>query len=220
MPAASLFSLHVKKMNITPELPGERTPLYPIMRRWVHDLDRNTSEKLMKWRMFCAKWSLHVEDYYGKPIHYEGVKFEGSPRLVFWDRFIEPFLENGIVDALNKIYEECISRNLDPGEYLEEMKELLRLWIQKTYIDMSRTDQVLRGKGNPNSVQAVDVSPKISSMYEYLDSHMVAIMHRREKGGANEAKGDIVEIKPNIYGVGLNLNELWRRVKSRFRRGM
>ena len=170
--------------------------------------------------MFSAKWSLHVEDYNGKPIHYEGVKFEGSPRLVFWDRFIEPFLENGIVNALNKIYEECVLRNLDPGEYLEEMKELLRLWIQKTYIDMSRTDQVLRGKGNPNSVQAVDVSPKISSMYEYLDSHTVAIMHRREKGGSNGAKGDIVEIKPNIYGIGLNLNELWRRVKSRFRRSM
>ena len=57
-------------------------------------------------------------------------------------------------------------------------------------------------------------------MYEYLDGHTVAIMHRREKGGANEAKGDIVEIKPNIYGIGVNLNELWRRVKSRFRRSM
>jgi hypothetical protein len=100
------------------------------------------------------------------------------------------------------------------------MKELLRLWIQKTYIDMSRTDQVLRGKGDPNSVQAVDVSPKISSMYEYLASHRVAVMHRREKNGSTEAKGDIVEIKPNIYGIGLNLNELWRRVKSRFRRSM
>jgi hypothetical protein len=205
-------------MSITLELPGKRTPLYPVMRRYVHELDRITSEKLMKWRMFCSKWSLHVEDYYGKPIHYEGVKFEGSPRLVFWDRFIEPFLENGIVNALTKIHEECLSRNLDPGEYLEEMKELLRLWIQKTYIDMARTDQVLRGKGNPNSVQAVDVSSKISSMYEYLDIHSLAIMHRREKSGVIEAKDDIVEIKPNIYGIGLNLNELWRHVRSRFRR--
>jgi hypothetical protein len=207
-------------MNIILELPGETTPLYPIMRRLVHDLDRITSEKLMKWRMFCAKWLLHVEDYYGKPIHYEGVKFEGSPRLVFWERFMEPFLENGIVNALNKIYEECVSRNLDPSEYLEEMKELLRLWIQKTYTDMSRTDQVLRGEGNPNSVQAVDISTKISSMYKNLDSHAVAIMHRHEKGGTNEAKDDIVQIKPNIYGIGLNLNELWRRVKSRLQRSM
>ncbi len=186
-------------MSTTLELPGKRTPLYPVMRRFVHELDRITSKTLLKWRMSCAKWLLHVEDYYGKPIHYEGVEFEGSPRLVFWDRFIEPFLENGIVNALRKIREECVSRNLEPGEYLEEMKEVLRLWIQKTYIDMARTDQVLLGKGNPNSVQAVDVSPKISSMYEYLDSEIVSIMHRCEKSGVIEPKDDIVEIKPNIY---------------------
>jgi hypothetical protein len=207
-------------MDIVLDLPNPKTPLYPVARSIVAELDRVTSEKITKWRMFGVKWSLHVEDYYGKPIRYEEVTFEGSPRDVFWNRFIEPFLENGIVSALDEFYKECISRNLHPKKYLREMVGLLRLWVEKTYRDMARTDQALRGKGIPSSAQAVDVSSKISSMYEYLDSHVVALTHRRQKKSDTESKEDIVDFKPNLYGIGLNLNALWRRIKSTFSKGM
>lgn len=32
-------------------------------------------------------------------------------------------------------------------------------------------------------------------------------------------KQDVIELKPNFYGIGVNLNKGWRRVKSWFRRG-
>jgi hypothetical protein len=207
-------------MTININLTGDRTKLYPIVLRKARELDRVTSEKIMKWRMFCAQQKLHVEDYYGKPIHYEGNLFEGSPRDVFWGRFIEPFLENGIVNILDEMHQECLSRNLEPQDYLDEARALLRLWVEKTYGNMARTDQILRGKGYPDSVQPVNVSSKIMLMHDYIDGHIVALTHHGHKRNEIRAAADIVEIKPNFYGIGFNFNELWRRLRTKIKRRM
>jgi len=168
----------------------------------------------MKWRMFGAQWKLHVEDYYGKSIHYEGVRFEGSPQLVFWNGFIEPFLENGIIFTLRETYNDCFARNLPPQDYLAEARDLLRLWVEKTYRYMAQTDQALRAEGYPDSIQPVNVASKISSMHQYIDENIVAFTYKVEKPIESRATRDIIEIKPNIYGIGLNLNELWRRFRA------
>jgi hypothetical protein len=214
-----MSALRGKNMTTILELAGVRTKLYPAIQRKVRELDRVTSEKITKWRMFSARWTLHLEDYYGKPIRYEGSLFEGSPREVFWGRFIEPFLENGIVNVLDEKRQECLLRNLEPEDYLDEAKGLLRLWVEKTYRDMARTDQVLRGKGYPDSVPPVNVSSKISAMHEYVDRYVAALIHQGDKPSESKAKGDIIEIKPNFYGIGLNFNELWRRIKAKVKNG-
>lgn len=207
-------------MTINLDPSAERTKLYPITSRKVQELDRVTSEKIMKWRMSPAKRKLHVENYYGKPIRYEGCGFEGTPRTVFWGGFIEPFLENGIVNVLSEMRQECLVRNLEPQDYLNEAKAILRLWVEKTYRDMARTDQVLRGKGYPNSVQPVDVSSKISLMHDHIDSHITALTHYGDKSSETRGAADIVEIKPNFYGIGFNFNELWRRIRAKIGRCM
>lgn len=38
------------------------------------------------------------------------------------------------------------------------------------------------------------------------------LISERESG--NENKADVVDLKPNIFGLGINLNESWRRVKK------
>lgn len=164
--------------------------------------------------MFCAQWKLQIEDYYGKPIRYEGVKFEGGPQRVFWNGFIEPFLENGIIDTLKQVNAECIQRKLNQDEYLSEAKELLSLWVEKTYKDMSRTDQVLRGNGYPDSVKPVDVEGKINRMKRFIEDHCETIIHLGEAPQLEESSDPIFEVKPNFYGIGFNLNELWRRFKK------
>jgi len=35
-----------------------------------------------------------------------------------------------------------------------------------------------------------------------------------ERESTNENKADMVDLKPNFYGLGINLNEVWRRVKK------
>lgn len=197
------------------ELPEHTTTLYPITDRIVAEVDRVITDRITTWRMFSAKWSLHTEDFYGKPIHYAGVRYEGSPRLVFLGRFIEPFLENGIVQTIEKVHREANQRGLDPCPHVSEAISLLHLLIRKTYTNMAHTDRVLRGNGFPNSVESLDVTDKITHMGAYLKEFSAAFL---TQGPKQQTSGcdDIVEFKPNFYGIGINLNALWRRIRRYF----
>ena len=193
---------------------GARTELYSITQKRVAELDRIISDKLMKWRMFSAEWKLHVTDCYGKEISYEGVKYEGSPQLVFWSNFTEPFLENGTTDVLNKTHKECQDRNLHPDKYLKEAVQLLKALTRKVFKEMSRIDQELRGNGYPNSVKPQDVTEKITKIDQFIKVHLKAVIH---KGGEAPKKNheDIIDMKPNFCGIGLNVNAHWRKFKTK-----
>jgi hypothetical protein len=202
-------------VTILLELPGHATPLYPITHRIVAEVDRVITDRITTWRMFSAKWSLHTEDFYGKPIHYEGVRYEGAPRLVFLGRFIEPFLENGIVQTIEKVHREANQRGLDPRPHVSEAISLLHLLIRKTYTNMAHTDRVLRGNGFPNSVEALDVTDKTAHMDAYLKEYSAAFLTQGPKQQTS-GRDDIVEFKPNFYGIGINFNAIWRRIRRYF----
>jgi len=188
---------------------ADNTPLYILSKSIVDDVDRVISEKLMKWRMFPAQWKLEIENYYGKPIRYSGIKYDGSPRVVYWGGFIEPFLENGIIKSLSELEKVCLQKNLDINDYVNEMEDLLRTLVVKTYNNMAEIDQILRGNGYPKSVTKFNVSDKITNMEDYLKKYIVAVTHK--KHNAPENKQEIFELKPNIYGIGVDLKALWRK---------
>lgn len=193
---------------------SDPTPLYTLSKRIVGEVDRVISEKLMKWRMFSAQWKLEVEDYYGKSIHYSEIKFDGSPRVVFWRGFIEPFLENGIINSLTELEKICSERNLDINNYKNEMSELLQVLIVKAYNNMAETDQILRGNGNPKSVTKVNVSDKVAAMEKYLNNCLVVVSHGNSSKIENTQ--EIFGLKPNIYGFSIDLKVLWRKLLKLF----
>lgn len=179
------------------------------------EVDRVITDRITTWRMFLAKGSLHTEDFYGNPIHYEGVRYEGSPRLVFLGHFVEPFLENAIIQTIEKVHREANQRGLDPRSHISEAISLLHLLIRKTYTNVAHTDRVLRGNGFPNSVAAIDVTDKITHMDAYLKEYSGAFLTQDPKQQTSK-RDDIVEFKPNFYGIGINLNALWRRIGRYF----
>ena len=133
-------------------------------------------EKLTPWRFF-GTGKLKVTKYDGKEIHYEGEsEFVGSPRIVFWEGFIEPFIEDGIQKTLDEVGKECQQNNLDPEPHIKDAASLLCGVISKVYSYMAETDQVLRGKGYPDKVVQVDVKDKILKMNEVLDKHVGAAL--------------------------------------------
>lgn len=44
--------------------------------------------KITPWVFFNTDEMPVITNFYGKSIHYQGVEFEGSPRLIFWDGFV------------------------------------------------------------------------------------------------------------------------------------
>jgi len=151
-----------------------RTSLYARTRRRVDELEHMLiNEKLMPWRLLPTGRPIEVTDYYGKTLHFEGVMFSGSIRLVFWSNFIEPFIENGIVEVLDATAEDCRNNNLEPKPYFEEAASLLDAMIRMVYHFMAETDQRLLGRDRQ---QRKDVSYEIAKMSQLLKEHTEAAL--------------------------------------------
>ena len=145
----------------TVQLPEPRTLLYPLIQQRVAETARPIAERLEAWRMMNSRASLKTTYFNGKPVSYQGVvAFDGAPRVVFWGEFFEPFMFDAARQSLQWVIQVCHDRHLDASEYLSEAMALLNLLVAKTYEAMARTDQILRGRGYPDSVSPVQVAPQ------------------------------------------------------------
>jgi hypothetical protein len=151
-----------------------RTPMYARTRKKVDELEHMLiDDKITPWRLLPTGKPIEITDYYGKTLHLEGVAFSGSVRTGFWGNFIEPFIENGIIEVLDATAEECRSNNLEPKPYLEEAARLLAFMISKVYEYMAETEKRLLGMSHQ---ERRDVSDKISKMNQILEEHKKAAL--------------------------------------------
>ena len=64
-------------------------------------------QQIDPWAFFNTGHPTKLTAYDGSSIGYSGVGFEGSLRLVFWSRYIEPFLENLVVEQTTSAAREA-----------------------------------------------------------------------------------------------------------------
>jgi hypothetical protein len=189
-------------------LPEPRTPLYPLIQQRVAQAARPLADRLGAWRMMNAQGSLRTTNFTGKPVYYQAVTFDGTPRVVFWSEFFEPFMVDAAQQSFEWVIQTCRDRNLDAKEYISETMELLGLLVIKAYEEMARTDQLLRGRGYPDSVSPKPVGHKIDAMKKRIADLSAALTHR---GHAQPLGQDILSLKPTLWGIGIDLKALWRR---------
>lgn len=151
---------------------------------------------------------LKTTKFNGKPVNYQGVLLEGSPRLVFWGDFFEPFMFDAAQKSLEWVIETCRDRNLAASEYLSEATALLNLLVVTTYEEMARIDQLLRGQGYPDSVARMPVADKVEVMKKRISALVVGLTHR---GPAAPPQQEILNLRPGIWGVTVDLKALWSR---------
>jgi hypothetical protein len=149
--------------------------LYPILSKLIEDewmrLDRN---QITPWAFMTAGPAFRCKDFYGREIAYQGVKFEGSPRQVFWGRYIEPFLE----DLVHRMVEETLrlaaARQQNAQQPLAEVGTLLKSVAQRAYRRMADIDQRLRGEGFPNRVSQRRIDGELARMEQFIDQRIQA----------------------------------------------
>jgi hypothetical protein len=196
-------------MNLaTVQLPEPRTPLYPLIQQRVAEAGRPLAERLEAWRMMNSRALLRTSNFNGKLVGYQGVMFDGTPRVVFWGDFFEPFMFDAARQSLEWVIEACRDRHLDASEYIPEAIALLNVLVIKTYEEMARTDQLLRGRGYPDSVAPVQVTHKVEAMKKRIADLAVALTHR---GRSTPSEQEILNLKPGLWGVSIDLKALWRR---------
>jgi hypothetical protein len=195
------------------ELPGPRTPLYPLIQQRVTEAAQSIVERLQAWRMMNSGVGLTTTTILGKPVRYSSGQFEGSARLVFWRGFFEPFLVRAAQQSLQWTIDCCRERQLAPVEYLAETRDLLRLLIERVYEHMARTDQLLRGKGFPNTISPVNISPNIETMTRYIDDLVVALTHRGTPAPAPPAEAPMSpDLQPSQVDLLVDLIEAAQRI--------
>ena len=119
-----------------------------------------------------SRRAFRCKDFYGKEIQYQGVIFEGSPREVFWGRYIEPFLEDISYRAIDQTIRLCSVKMERLKEPLLEISELLKILVRKAYDLMADVDQRLRGSGFPQNIVKRSVDVEIAAMERFIDDRI------------------------------------------------
>jgi len=126
------------------------------------------TDKITPWVFLTAGKMRPIENFYGRKIQYVGVEFEESPREVFWNGFIEPFLEAMFLWGFDLALNYAKERHVDFQQVIQHTKECLSEGISTIYQKMQDIDRRLKGKGFPNRVTPHNMSGLVKAMQEKL----------------------------------------------------
>jgi hypothetical protein len=113
-------------------------------------------------------------DFYGNVIGSGGFEFSGSIRDRYWQRFIEPFLEDITCRALSEARKLALERNQDVDLVLNETAGLLISTSQKAFTRMADIDRRLRGGGHPETVALYNTDSERKNMDAFIALHLEA----------------------------------------------
>jgi hypothetical protein len=148
------------------------SPIYSITEKFVNDeYKRLENAQITPWAFFNSN-GIRVNDFYGKPIAIRGVKFSGSVELVFWSRYIEPFLEDISFKAIDMAIEKAAEREIPLVRALPEVQGQLHGLCRRVYDRMASIDQRLRGGGFPEKVQLRGTAGEVARMRQFIDKRI------------------------------------------------
>ena len=151
------------------------TPLYPTFRKRVGDaFEQLIKQQVTPWSFMKAGPPFRIKSFDRREIAYQGVGFEGSPRNVFWSRYIEPFLEQLCISEIEAAVSMARKKGVDARLLLPELQGLLSSGFRKVYERMADVDRRLRGKGYPDSVSLRSVEFEIKHMDKFLDERILS----------------------------------------------
>jgi len=151
------------------------TPLYPIFRKRVDDaVERIIKQQVTPWSFLTAGPPFRIKMFDGQQIAYAGVGFGGSPRQVFWSRYIEPFLEDLCISEIGAAVTMAKEREVDARLLLPELQSLLSAGCLRVYVSMADVDRRLRGGGFPDKVELRSVDREASAIAQFIEKRVRA----------------------------------------------
>lgn len=152
---------HPNVRSSSPESNDRRTPLFRETQHWVRqEHEKLRRSKVDPWLFFNSR-GLQVTDFYEEQIAYSGLAFEGSPQEKFWGGFIQPFLEDLGVRAVERAAERSERLGVSVKDALRETEALLNQAIWLIFSRMAEIDRRLRGKGYPHRVPQRDIAEEV-----------------------------------------------------------
>jgi hypothetical protein len=154
-------------------LPDQNTPVHSITSKLVRDeWEKLQRIQITPWALLNSGKPMSVLRFDGSEIRCEGVTFDGSPRVIFWGRYIEPFIEDISFRVIDQTLALCKEKRQDARPALAETGELLKQLVRDAYNRMAEIDQRLRGKGYPQTVARRNVEPEIAAMSSFIEARL------------------------------------------------
>ena len=115
------------------------SPIFNLIQKKIKDEYMNLSKnKVQPWFALHSGKKLRIEDFYGKTINYEGINFEGTPKMTFWDDYIDPFLEDIIIKNIRQTTRLCREYGIAKKKPFSETEELLKTLVYNIYYSMNK----------------------------------------------------------------------------------
>jgi len=159
---------------------------------------------------------VHIKKADGSSISISGVKYAGSVVTVFWEGFADTYIKKRSRELIESTRLKAIERNILVQNALQDLLVHLRAMIVEIFSRMAVIDQKLRGKGFPESVHKKDIQHHIDRNFEVIETLVNAEIKCIQSAGSPWALWlKALELKPNIFGLGINLNWLISKVFRR-----
>jgi hypothetical protein len=160
--------------------------------------------------VFFNSHGINIKKADGRSISIPAVEFSGSARLVFWDGFIDDHLKKSSRTLIESIRQKAVERNIPVKDVLVDCLMHLENMVQMAFHRMARIEQLLLGKGFPDRIPRRDVSDRIKNCSEQIHRFVNAEIQCISKDSVKSQESwlDAAELKPNIFGIGVNLNWL------------
>ncbi|MET3930575.1 hypothetical protein ABIE51_002462 [Lysobacter sp. OAE881] len=156
-----------------------------VLEQFVDEAARNIIRKLVDPWLYMEDQGVRVKRIDGSEIAYSGIKFEGSPREVFWSSdFINPYLRAMVDDFISRASKTARQEGRDVGIVLHDVGGMLTSGVRRVLERMADIDQRLRGKGFPQSVQPRSIEQLLLGFNGYIAArikveHGAELMHAR-----------------------------------------
>lgn len=178
---ASLASKEVQRVQS--EMPSPATHAggqHPLHAEILHFMESMywpfCREKINKWKFVGIAKPFRVTDFAGREIAFEGVRFDGAPRVVFWGGFVEPFLKDLIRRCVAHAVRLADNRGLERAGALGEARSVLSSMVTWAYHAMDQVEliQLNRGRETIRSrtlppIQRTDSRPMVERMRAVID---------------------------------------------------
>jgi len=197
-------------------LPISISPLNAIIQADVNAAeDKILTNTIDPW-IFYNSHGVNILKANGKQISIKGVEFSGSASDVYWSGFADEWIQKIGRELIESTRKKAIERGLPIAPALSDCFDELKIMIETIFNRMAEIEQRLNGKGYPKSIPKKDVSDQIQKNVDFLQLIINSEINSSVSSHSNSGWWlNVLELKPNFCGVGLNLNFLFDWFKKK-----
>jgi hypothetical protein len=158
--------------------------LKPLIDKTIQDKARLIIDnQIIPWAFFYTSRGVSVRRYDGKLISYAGIKFFGTPVEVFWNGYIEPYIEKLVVESIEAVSKQIKENNLDSKKEFDYLSVRLGISVERIYREMQRVDQTLKNTSLSHTQEKrspVNIDNKVIHMKHFIDQHINMALQKQK----------------------------------------